>query len=215
MSVRLARYIDHTLLKPEATGEDIVKLCKEAIEHSFYAVCINPSYVDTAVKELQGSLVKVCAVIGFPLGATSTAAKAFEAAEAVDGGAEEVDMVIHVGALKSGNIQYVIDDLAAVVRAAKGNTVKVIIETGLLDKEEKITACRLVKESGAAFVKTSTGFGPGGATIADVQLMRETVGPELGIKASGGVRTAKAARQMIEAGATRIGTSSGVAIIKE
>ena len=215
MSVRLARYIDHTLLKPEATGEDIVKLCKEAIEHSFYAVCINPSYVDTAVKELQGSLVKVCAVIGFPLGATSTAAKAFEAAEAVDGGAEEVDMVIHVGALKSGNIQYVIDDLAAVVRAAKGNTVKVIIETGLLDKEEKITACRLVKESGAAFVKTSTGFGPGGATIADVELMRETVGPELGIKASGGVRTAKAARQMIEAGATRIGTSSGVAIIKE
>ncbi len=215
MLVRLARYIDHTLLKPEATGEDIVKLCKEAIEHSFYAVCINPSYVDTAVKELQGSLVKVCAVIGFPLGATSTAAKAFEAAEAVDGGAEEVDMVIHVGALKSGNIQYVIDDLAAVVRAAKGNTVKVIIETGLLDKEEKITACRLVKESGAAFVKTSTGFGPGGATIADVELMRETVGPELGIKASGGVRTAKAARQMIEAGATRIGTSSGVAIIKE
>lgn len=215
MSVRLARYIDHTLLKPEATGEDIVKLCKDALEHSFYAVCINPSYVDTAVKELQGSLVKVCAVIGFPLGATSTAAKAFEAAEAVDGGAEEVDMVIHVGALKSGNIQYVIDDLAAVVRAAKGNTVKVIIETGLLDKEEKITACRLVKESGAAFVKTSTGFGPGGATIADVQLMRETVGPELGIKASGGVRTAKAARQMIEAGATRIGTSSGVAIIKE
>lgn len=215
MSVRLARYIDHTLLKPEATGEDIVKLCKEALEHSFYAVCINPSYVDTAVKELQGSPVKVCAVIGFPLGATSTAAKAFEAAEAVDGGAEEVDMVIHVGALKSGNIQYVIDDLAAVVRAAKGNSVKVIIETGLLDKEEKITACRLVKESGAAFVKTSTGFGPGGATIADVQLMRETVGPELGIKASGGVRTAKAARQMIEAGATRIGTSSGVAIIKE
>ena len=215
MSVRLARYIDHTLLKPEATGEDIVKLCKEAIEHSFYAVCINPSYVDTAVKELQGSLVKVCAVIGFPLGATSTAAKAFEAAEAVDGGAEEVDMVIHVGALKSGNMQYVIDDLAAVVRAAKGNTVKVIIETGLLDKEEKITACRLVKESGAAFVKTSTGFGPGGATIADVQLMRETVGPELGIKASGGVRTAKEAGQMIEAGATRIGTSSGVAIIKE
>lgn len=215
MSVRLARYIDHTLLKPEATGEDIVKLCKEALEHSFYAVCINPSYVDTAVKELQGSLVKVCAVIGFPLGATSTAAKAFEAAEAVDGGAEEVDMVIHVGALKSGNIQYVIDDLAAVVRAVKGNTVKVIIETGLLDKEEIITACRLVKESGAAFVKTSTGFGPGGATIADVQLMRETVGPELGIKASGGVRTAKAARQMIEAGATRIGTSSGVAIIKE
>lgn len=215
MSVRLARYIDHTLLKPEATGEDIVKLCKEALEHSFYAVCINPSYVDTAVKELQGSPVIVCAVIGFPLGATSTATKAFEAAEAVDSGAEEVDMVIHVGALKSGNIQYVIDDLAAVVRAAKGNTVKVIIETGLLDKEEKITACRLVKESGAAFVKTSTGFGPGGATIADVQLMRETVGPDLGIKASGGVRTAKAARQMIEAGATRIGTSSGVAIIKE
>jgi len=214
MSFKLPGYIDHTMLKPEATGEDIVKLCKEAVEYSFYAVCINPSYVDTAVKELQGSLVKVCAVVGFPLGVTSTAVKAFEAAEVVDGGAEEVDMVIHVGALKGGNIRYVIDDLSAVVQAVKGKTVKVIIETGLLNKEEKITACRLVKESGAGFVKTSTGFGPGGATIADIQLMRETVGPKVGVKASGGIRTAKAAREMIEAGATRIGTSSGIAIIQ-
>ncbi|MGM0687964.1 MAG: deoxyribose-phosphate aldolase [Bacillota bacterium] len=214
MSFKLAGYIDHTLLKPEATGRDIVKLCKEAVEYSFYAVCINPSYVNTAVKELQGSPVKVCAVVGFPLGVTSTTVKAFEAVEAVDGGAEEIDMVIHVGALKEGSTRYVIDDLSAVVKAVKGKTVKVIIETGLLDKEEKITACRLVKESGAGFVKTSTGFGPGGATIADIQLMRETVGPDLGVKASGGIRTAKAAREMIEAGADRIGTSSGIAIIQ-
>ncbi len=214
MSEKLARYIDHTLLKPEATIEDIVKLCKEALENNFYAVCINPSYVKTAAKELQGSPVKVCAVIGFPLGATTTAAKAFEAAEAVAGGAEEVDMVIHVGFLKSGDKQYVLDDIAAVVRAAKGKTVKVIIETGLLANEEKVFACRLVKEAGAGFVKTSTGFGSGGATIADVQLIRETVGPLLGVKASGGVRTADDARQMIEAGATRIGTSSGITIIK-
>lgn len=214
MSFKLAGYIDHTLLKPEATGRDIVKLCKEAVEYSFYAICINPSYVNTAVKELQGSPVKVCAVVGFPLGVTSTTVKAFEAVEAVDGGAEEIDMVIHVGALKEGSTRYVIDDLSAVVKAVKGKTVKVIIETGLLDKEEKITACRLVKESGAGFVKTSTGFGLGGATIADIQLMRETVGPDLGVKASGGIRTAKAAREMIEAGANRIGTSSGIAIIQ-
>jgi len=214
MSERIAQYIDHTLLKPEATRAEIVKLCREALDNRFYSVCINPSYVRTAVEELKGSAVKVCAVIGFPLGATTTAVKAFEAGEAVENGAAEVDMVIHVGALKTGNEQYVRDDIFAVVRAAKGKTVKVIIETGLLSNEEKVLACRLAKEAGAHFVKTSTGFGPGGASIADVQLMRETVGPEIGIKASGGVRTPEAARQMIEAGATRIGTSSGVVIVK-
>ena len=214
MSERIAQYIDHTLLKPEATRAEIVKLCRESLDNRFYSVCINPSYVRTAVEELKGSAVKVCAVIGFPLGATTTAVKAFEAGEAVENGAAEVDMVIHVGALKTGNEQYVRDDIFAVVRAAKGKTVKVIIETGLLSNEEKVLACRLAKEAGAHFVKTSTGFGPGGASIADVQLMRETVGPEIGIKASGGVRTPEAARQMIEAGATRIGTSSGVVIVK-
>ena len=211
----MARYIDHTLLKPEATRAEIVKLCREALENSFYSVCINPSYVKTAFKELQGSNVKVCAVIGFPLGATTTAVKACEAAEAVESGAEEIDMVIHVGALKGKEDRYVLEDIAAVVKAAQGKTVKVIIETGLLTPDEKILACRLAKEAGATFVKTSTGFGPGGATVADIELMRETVGPDFGVKASGGVRTPEAARQMIEAGATRIGTSSGIVIIKE
>lgn len=215
MSESMARYIDHTLLKPEATRAEIIKLCHEALENRFYSVCINPSYVKTAVKELQGSKVKVCAVIGFPLGATTAAVKAFEAAEAVESGAEEIDMVIHVGALKGREGRYVLDDISAVVKATKGKTVKVIIETGLLTSDEKILACRLAKEAGANFVKTSTGFGPGGATVADVQLMRETVGPEVGVKASGGVRTPEAARQMIDAGATRIGTSSGIVIIKE
>ncbi len=214
MTEKISRYIDHTLLKPEATVGEIVQLCKEALEYDFYSVCINPSYVQTAVNELKGSVVKVCTVIGFPLGAASTAAKAFETAEAVGAGAEEVDMVINIGFLKSGDNRYVFDDISAVVRAAKGNLVKVIIETGLLSIEEKVLTCRLIKEAGAGFVKTSTGFGPGGATIADVQLMREAVGPELGIKASGGIRTAQAAGKMIEAGATRIGTSSGITIVR-
>ena len=215
ISENMAQYIDHTLLKADATGAEIVKLCREALENRFYSVCINPSNVKTAVDELQGSAVKVCAVIGFPLGATTTAVKTYETAEAVENGAAEVDMVIHIGALKGGDVQYVLNDISAVVRAAKGKTVKVIIETGLLNAEEKVLACRLAKEAGAHFVKTSTGFGPGGATIADVQLMRETVGSDLGVKASGGVRTPEAVRQMIEAGATRIGTSSGVGIVKE
>ncbi len=215
MSEEMAGYIDHTLLKPEATGDDITRLCNEAIVNCFYAVCINPSYVKLAAVTLEGSGVKVAAVVGFPLGATTTAAKAFETAEAIENGATEIDMVMHVGALKSGDKQYVVDDINAVVKATGGKTVKVIIETGLLSDEEKVLACRLAREAGAAFVKTSTGFGPGGATIADVQLMRETVGPELGVKASGGVRTPGAAREMIEAGATRIGTSSGLVIIKD
>jgi deoxyribose-phosphate aldolase len=210
----MASYIDHTLLKPEATEEQVLVLCAEARKHNFYSVCINSSYVRLAARALQGSAVKVCAVVGFPLGATTTATKAFEAREAVANGASEIDMVIHVGALKSGNDQYVADDIAAVVEAAGGNIIKVIIETGLLTDQEKISACRLAEQAGAHFVKTSTGFGPGGATIADVQLMRETVGLHLGVKASGGVRTPEAARQMIEAGATRIGTSSGIAIVE-
>jgi len=215
MSERMAGYIDHTLLKPEASREDIVKLCREALENSFYSVCINPSYVKTAVRELAGSKVKVCAVIGFPLGATTTAVKAFETAEAVAGGAEEIDMVIHIGALKSREEKYVLDDITAVVEAAKGKLVKVIIETGLLNEEEKKLACILIEKAGAHIIKSSTGFGPGGATVADIELIRETVGPGMGIKASAGVRTLDAARQMIKAGATRIGTSSGVNIIRK
>ncbi len=211
----MSSYIDHTLLKAEATRQDIIKLCREAAEYKFYSVCINPSYVKTAAAALQGSGVKVCAVVGFPLGATTTAVKAFEAAEAVENGAAEIDMVIHIGALKGRETKYLADDVSAVVRAAAGKTVKVIIETGLLDNEDKVLACRLAKEAGAGFVKTSTGFGPGGASIADLHLMRETVGSALGVKASGGVRTAKEARQMIEAGANRIGTSSGLTIVKD
>lgn len=215
MSENMAGYIDHTLLKPEAKREDIIKLCREALQNNFYSVCINPSFVKIAVSELKESAVKVCAVIGFPLGATTTATKAFETAEAIASGAEEVDMVIHVGALKGGEEDYVRDDIGAVVKAAGGKTVKVIIESGLLTDSEKVLACRLAKEAGAGFVKTSTGFGPGGATVGDIRLMRETVGPDLGVKASGGVRTLEAARLMIEAGATRIGTSSGIIIVQQ
>lgn len=210
----MAGYIDHTLLKPEATGDDITRLCHEAMENNFYAVCVNPSFVELSAATLKGSGVKVAAVVGFPLGATTTAVKAFETAEAIENGAAEVDMVIHVGALKSGDSKYVLNDIQAVVNAAKGKPVKVIIETGLLNEDEKVLACRLAAEAGAAYVKTSTGFGPGGATIADVQLMRETVGSELGVKASGGVRTSGTVHEMIEAGATRIGTSSGLVIVK-
>ncbi len=215
MSENMAGYIDHTLLKPEAKREDIIRLCREALQNNFYSVCINPSFVQTAVYELKDSAVKVCAVIGFPLGATTTATKAFEATEALASGAEEVDMVIHVGALKGGEEDYVRDDIAAVVKVARGKTVKVIIESGLLTDSEKVLACRLAKEAGAGFVKTSTGFGPGGATVGDIRLMRETVGPDLGVKASGGVRTLETARLMIEAGATRIGTSSGITIVQQ
>lgn len=213
MSEEMSDYIDHTLLKPEATRADILRLCREAVKHRFYSVCINPSHVLTAAGELQDTGIKVCVVVGFPLGATTTAVKAFEAAEAVDHGADEIDMVIHIGALKSGDRNYVVNDIAAVVRAAKGRPVKVVIETGLLTEEEKAQACRLAEQAGAAYVKTATGFGPGGATVADIQLMRETVGPKVGIKASGGVRSAETARMMIEAGATRIGTSSGPLLV--
>ena len=214
MSENMAGYIDHTLLKPEATEAQIGELCREAVKFNFFSVCINPSYVKTAAQALQGSAVRVCCVVGFPLGATTTAVKAFETAEAVENGAAEIDMVIHVGALKEKKEDYVTADIAAVVKAAAGCPVKVIIETGLLTEDEKVLACMLAKKAGASYVKTSTGFGPGGATIADIMLMRETVGPKLGVKASGGVRDLDAALQMIKAGATRIGTSSGVSIVE-
>ena len=213
MSEEMGSYIDHTLLKPEASRDDIISLCREALKYRFYSVCINPSFVSIAVQELQNTCIKVCAVVGFPLGATTTAVKAFEAAEAVDHGADEIDMVIHIGALKIGDRDYVRNDIAAVVKAAKDRPVKVIIETGLLTEEEKVEACKLAEQAGAAYVKTATGFGPGGASIADIQLMRETVGSKVGIKASGGVSTAETAREMIEAGATRIGTSSGPLLV--
>jgi deoxyribose-phosphate aldolase len=214
MTESIARYIDHTLLKPEATRAEIVKLCAEAKKYRFAAVCVNPVFVKTAREQLADSGVKVCTVIGFPLGATTTAVKVFEAAEAADNGADELDMVINIGALKGGDEAYVADEIAAVVEAARGRIVKVILETGLLSDREKALACRLAAKAGAHFVKTSTGFGPGGATIADVRLMRESAGPRLAVKASGGVRSREAALEMIGAGASRIGTSSGIAIIE-
>ncbi len=213
MTEKLSAYIDHTILKPEATTAEIIKLCSEAAKYQFAAVCVNPCHVGTAARELKDTSVKVCTVIGFPLGATTTAVKAFEAAEAVAAGASEVDMVLNIGALKGGDEACILTDIAAVVEAARGNTVKVILETALLTGEEKVLACRLAKKAGAHYVKTSTGFGPGGATSGDIRLMRETVGPAMGVKASGGVRTRQAALEMITAGATRIGTSSGITIL--
>ncbi|MBS3942662.1 MAG: deoxyribose-phosphate aldolase [Dethiobacter sp.] len=213
MTEKLASYIDHTILKPEATREEILKLCAEAVKYEFAAVCINPCYVKTAAKALAGTAVKVCTVIGFPLGATTAAVKAYEAAEAVATGAGELDMVLNIGALKSRDEGAVLKDIAAVVKAARDGVVKVILEAPLLTEEEKIIACRLAKKAGAHYVKSSTGFGPGGATAGDIRLMRETVGPAMGVKAAGGVRTKQAALEMIAAGATRIGTSNGVSII--
>lgn len=209
----LARMIDHTILKPEATEKEVETLCKEALEYNFASVCINPSMVEKAAEILKGSDVKVCTVIGFPLGATTTEVKAFETEDVIKKGATEVDMVINVGKLKEGNLEYVKKDIEAVVNAAKGKALtKVIIETCLLSDEEKVTACKLSKEAGADFVKTSTGFSTGGATASDIKLMRETVGKELGVKASGGVRSLEDAMAMIENGATRIGASASIAI---
>lgn len=211
----LSSMIDHTLLKPDATEEQIIQLAQEAKEHRFASVCINPRWVKTAAKELQGTPVKVCTVIGFPLGATTTAVKVAEAREAVECGAQEIDMVISIGDLKSGNLQYVKQDIAEVVKAAGDHViVKVIIETSLLNEEQKVNACKLSKEAGAHYVKTSTGFSGGGATEEDIRLMRSVVGEELGVKASGGVRSREDAERMVRAGASRIGTSSGVAIVK-
>ena len=209
----IARIIDHTLLKPDATRDQIVKLCDEAKEYRFASVCVNPANVSLAAKMLATSEVKVCTVIGFPLGATTSAVKAFETQDAVANGAGEIDMVINIGALKSGNDTYVLNDILAVRETARRKIIKVILETALLSKEEKIRACLLAKQAGADFVKTSTGFGSGGATVEDIRLMRETVGVKMGVKASGGIRDLAAAQAMIAAGATRLGTSASIAII--
>ncbi|GIQ68842.1 deoxyribose-phosphate aldolase [Xylanibacillus composti] len=210
---KIARMIDHTLLKPEATAEQVSKLCEEARQYGFATVCINPYWVSAAAKLLEGTSVGITTVVGFPLGATTSGAKAEETREAIRNGATEIDMVLNVGALKSGRHEEVCSDIQAVVEAAGEVPVKVILETGLLAEEEKRAACLLAKEAGASFVKTSTGFGPGGATVEDIRLMRETVGPEMGVKASGGVRDAETAQQMVAAGATRIGASAGIAIV--
>ncbi|MBI0576398.1 deoxyribose-phosphate aldolase [Neobacillus cucumis] len=214
-TVKIAAMIDHTLLKPDATRQQIETLCQEAKEFQFFSVCVNPAWVKTCRDLLNGSDVKVCTVIGFPLGATTSETKAFETKNAIDNGADEVDMVINIGALKDRNDQLVESDIRAVVEAAEARALtKVIIETSLLTQEEKIRACQLAVQAGADFVKTSTGFSSGGATKEDIALMRQAVGPELGVKASGGVRSTEDALKMIEAGATRIGASSGVAILK-
>lgn len=206
--------IDHTILKPEATEAAVQKIIDEAKEYNFFSVCINPCWVAFASEQLADTDVAVCTVIGFPLGANTSEVKAYEAADAIKNGANEVDMVINIGALKSQQYDYVRQDIQGVVDAAKGKAlVKVIIETALLTDEEKVKACELAKEAGADFVKTSTGFSTGGAKVADIRLMRETVGPDMGVKASGGVHNAEEALAMIEAGATRIGASTGVAIV--
>jgi deoxyribose-phosphate aldolase len=213
-TTNVAAMIDHTLLKPEATKQQIESLCQEAKEYKFASVCVNPTWVSTAKELLKGSGVMVCTVIGFPLGATTSETKAFETKNAIENGAEEVDMVINIGALKDRNDELVEKDIRAVVDAAKGKAhTKVIIETSLLTREEKIRACELSVKAGADFVKTSTGFSTGGATAEDIELMRNTVGPDIGVKASGGVRSTADVEKMIEAGATRIGASSSIAIV--
>ncbi len=211
----LAKYIDHTLLKPDATAEEIDRMCEEALEYGFASVCINPTWVRRTAEKLRGSDVKTCTVIGFPLGANTSEIKAMEARRALRDGAREVDMVINIGALKSGMHDVVRKDIEKVVDAAHegGAIAKVILETALLTDEEKVIASALAKAAKADFVKTSTGFGGGGATVYDVALMRETVGPDMGVKASGGVRTLEDAEDMIAAGATRIGASAGVQIV--
>ena len=209
----IAAMIDHTLLKPEATPAQIEKLCAEAAEYHFASVCVNPVYIPLAARLLKGTGVKVCCVVGFPLGAIAPEQKAAEAASCAAMGAEELDMVIHVGAAKAGDWALVQRDIEGVVKAAAWHTVKVIIETCLLTDEEKVKACEAAKAAGAHFVKTSTGFSTGGATTHDIALMRKTVGPEMGVKASGGIRDYETAMAMIEAGANRIGASAGIAIV--
>ena len=206
--------IDHTILKPEASIDDIRKLCIEAKEYNFYSVCVNSAYVNVAYNFLLHSDVKVCSVVGFPLGAMIKEAKAYEAKFAVDSGAEEIDMVINIGLLKSGKIDLFERDIKKVREACKASVLKVIIETCLLNDKEKILACQIAKEYGADFVKTSTGFSTGGATEHDIELMRKTVGDKMGVKASGGIKTYEDAIRMINAGANRLGTSSGIAIMK-
>ena len=212
----IAALIDHTILKPDATRADVLKVCREARQYGFASVCVNPYWVPLVRAELSGSAVKVCSVAGFPLGATSTEAKAAEAAIAVRDGAQEVDMVMNVGALKSGDRDAVKADIAAVVKAshAAGAIVKVILETALLDDNQKTIACALAQAAGADFVKTSTGFGPSGATAHDIALMRQAVGPQMGVKAAGGIRTLQDLEAMTAAGATRIGASASVKIVE-
>ncbi len=209
----IAKKIDHTMLKADAKAETIRKYCAEAKEYNFASVCVNTCHVPLVAKELEGSDVKTCCVVGFPLGAMSTAAKAFEAKHAVSEGANEVDMVINIGAMKDENYDFVKEDIAAVVEASKPAIVKVIIETCLLTDEEKKKACILSVEAGAAFVKTSTGFSTGGATVEDIKLMRETVGDNAQVKASGGIRTPEDADAMLKAGADRIGAGNGVVLL--
>ncbi len=214
--LNLAKMIDHTLLKPDATPDQVAQLCFEARKYGFASVCINPTWVKLCAQLLQGSPVKVCTVIGFPLGATAPEVKAFETQNAIDNGANEIDMVINVGALKARDLEAVAKDIRGVVNAAHAREaiVKVIIEAVLLTDEEKTIACLLSKEAGADFVKTSTGFASGGATVHDVALMRRVVGAEMGVKAAGGVRTYEDAENMIKAGATRIGASAGIKIVQ-
>lgn len=207
------QYIDHTLLKPESTQEQIDHLLSEAVEYQFASVCVNPTWVAHCAKTLAGTGVKVCTVVGFPLGANTSSVKAFETKDAIANGADEIDMVINVGQLKSGQYEVVKADMRAVVEASQDKLVKVIIETCLLTNDEKVKACQLAVSAGADFVKTSTGFSAAGATVEDIVLMRETVGPNIGVKAAGGARSYEDAEAFIEAGATRIGTSSGVAIV--
>lgn len=211
-----ASMIDHTLLKPDATQEQIAQLCYEARKYNFASVCVNPGWVELCAKLLQGSPVKVCTVIGFPLGATASEVKVYEAGNAIDHGATEIDMVINIGALKSRDLERVARDIRGVVVASheRGAIVKVIIETSLLTDEDKVIACLVSKEAGADFVKTSTGFSSGGATVHDIELMRRVVGPFMGVKASGGVRTFEDAESMVKAGATRLGASAGVKILQ-
>ena len=209
----IAKKIDHTMLKADATSETIRRYCQEALENGFASVCVNTCHVPLVAKALNGSDVKTCCVVGFPLGAMLTSAKAFEASEAVKAGAQEVDMVINIGAIKDQNWDFVRNDIKAVVEASKPAIVKVIIETCLLTDEEKTKACELSEEAGAAFVKTSTGFSTGGATLDDIRLMKKTVGDRMQVKASGGIRTPEFTRELLEAGADRIGAGNGLALI--
>jgi deoxyribose-phosphate aldolase len=215
LKMEYSKYIDHTLLKADASDEGIIKLCQEAKLYNFASVCVNPGYIGLCKKELEGSNVNVCTVIGFPLGATSTFSKVQETKQAIKDGADEVDMVINISRLKAGDDDYVLNEIRAIRRASKGHVLKVIIETCLLTDEEKVKACKLSKKAKADFVKTSTGFSTGGATVKDVKLMRKAVGKTMGVKASGGIHNKEEFLSMIDAGATRIGASSGVAIIKD
>ena len=214
MNKEVAKMIDHTILKAVASESDVLKVCQEAKDYGFFSVCINPSYISLAKKALEGSNVKVCTVIGFPLGANTSEVKAFETVDAINKGADEVDMVINIGALKDKKYDYILADIEAVVKAAnKKALVKVIIETCYLTDEEKVKACELAVKAGCDYVKTSTGFGTGGSTPSDIKLMRDTVGMDIGVKASGGVRNSIDAKAVIESGATRIGASASIEIV--